>query len=556
MGGGLSGLTAALDLARKGYQVVLFEAEDRLGGSLRAFSEDELPGNTLEQDLKAFEGLTVDFRLGTRVGLDVSVSDLERSFGAIYLGKGRGPGSPIDVEKEESGRLVVDELTFQTNTSGVFAGGSAISRTEVRSPVGSISDGRRAAISIDRFMQKVSLTASRDLEGAYETRLFTDTTGIEPLYRVSASGPAHGYSRQEARAEASRCLQCECMECVKVCKFLEEFKGYPRKYIRQVYNNLSIVMGQRHGNRFINSCSFCGLCKEVCPESLNMADVCKPARVIMVDQGKMPPSAHEFALREMEFSNSDKAALVRHQAGAKSSEYLFFPGCQLSGSSPEHVKKAYEYLTNKLAGRTGLMLGCCGAPADWAGRTEAVTRIIGEFKGQWSDMGSPRLILACSSCYQVFKAHLPEAPLVPLWELIDQRGLSDSIHAAQHQTLAIHDPCTTRHEGPIQQSVRSILHKLGYGVQELALSGEKTECCGFGGLMYFANRELADKVIHERISRTDLELLAYCAVCRDHFTSHGKPTRHLLDLIFPENAVENVSAAPPTIPNGGKIESD
>ncbi len=82
---------------------------------------------------------------------------------------------------------------------------------------------------------------------------------------------AAGYSAEEAVEEAKRCLQCECMECVKVCEFLAGFKGYPKKYIRQIYNNLSIVMGQRHGNKLINSCSICGLCKEVCPEDLHMA---------------------------------------------------------------------------------------------------------------------------------------------------------------------------------------------------------------------------------------------------------------------------------------------
>ncbi len=52
--------------------------------------------------------------------------------------------------------------------------------------------------------------------------------------------------------------------------------------------------------------------------------------------------------------------------------------------------------------------------------------------------------------------------------------------------------------------------------------------------MYFANREVAEKVIQRRINETELDLLVYCAVCRDHFASHGKPTWHLLDLIFGE----------------------
>ena len=39
VGAGLSGLTAALELRKKGYAVALFEASDRLGGSLWDFTD-------------------------------------------------------------------------------------------------------------------------------------------------------------------------------------------------------------------------------------------------------------------------------------------------------------------------------------------------------------------------------------------------------------------------------------------------------------------------------------------------------------------------------------
>jgi glutamate synthase (NADPH) small chain len=151
-------------------------------------------------------------------------------------------------------------------------------------------------------------------------------------------------------------------------------------------------------------------------------------------------------------------------------------------------------------------------------------------------MGGPLLILACSSCYAIFKAHLPKAGLVSLWEIFDRQGLPQTEHSLPQGALAIHDPCTSRHEPRIQDSVRAIVKSLGLEVTELPLSRDKTECCGFGGLMYFANRELADKVIDRRIKETIGDLLAYCAVCCDHFHSRGKPTRHLLDLIFGDTA--------------------
>jgi len=321
------------------------------------------------------------------------------------------------------------------------------------------------------------------------------------------------------------------MECVKVCEFLSAFKGYPRKYIRQIYNNLSIVMGQRHGNKLINSCSICGLCKEVCPEDLHMGEVCKTARQTMAQQGKMPPSAHEFALRDMAFSNGEKCAFSRHQPGMNSSKFVFFPGCQLSASSPKNVERTYTYLMERLGQGVGLMLRCCGAPADWAGRADLFGEAMASFEAQWSDMGRPELIAACSTCYSVFKANLPHVSIRSLWEVIDRLGVPDGVRM-EPMAVAVHDPCTSRHESRIHESVRNILDTLGYEIHELPLSQDRTECCGYGGLMYFSNRDLAEKVMERRIAESPHHYLAYCAMCRDHFSSKGKPTWHLLDLIF------------------------
>jgi len=220
VGAGLSGLTAAFDLTRKGYQVVVFEATDGLGGSIWTVPEDELPRTTIFDDFEILNKLSIDFRLATRVRPGVPASEVESDFHAIYIGTGKAAESPFAPETDVSRSIIIDELTFQTSRPGVFAGGSATQKQGRRSPIRSISDGRRAAISIDRFLQKVSLTASRDREGSYETRLFTSVDGVKPLPRVRMSDPTHGFTSDEARMEAARCLQCECVECVKICEYL------------------------------------------------------------------------------------------------------------------------------------------------------------------------------------------------------------------------------------------------------------------------------------------------------------------------------------------------
>lgn len=538
VGGGLSGLAAAFDLARKGYSVEVFEREARPGGSLFRFSETDLPENVIEADLRALEKVGVTIRTNIAVGEDISLDRICEEFDAVYL----APGDETDSETKgygNAGTLVlglgpINPATLATTKPKVFAGGSVRRSHEHRSPIESIADGRKAAISIDRYVQNVSLTASRTGEGACETRLFTGTEGIEPAPATPMADETGGYSAQEAILEARRCIQCQCLECVKVCEYLNSFGSYPRKYIRQVYNNLSIVMGHRHANKLINSCSLCGLCQEVCPEDLNMGLVCKKAREIMVSRGKMPPSAHDFPIRDMIFSNGESCALVRRQPGTETCARLFFPGCQLSASAPEQVRKTYSLLCQKLSGGVGLMLRCCGAPADWAGRVDLFSSFLDDIRALWQEMGAPEMIVACSTCYEIFKTHFPEASVISLWEVLDNLGLPDkSLHPAEHYgTVAVHDACSTRHEKRIHESVRNILCRAGFEIEELPLSRERTECCGYGGLMFFANPELAKECINKRIKQSQSDYLAYCAMCRDYLASRGKRTLHLLDLVL------------------------
>ncbi|NTW37474.1 MAG: (Fe-S)-binding protein, partial [Syntrophobacteraceae bacterium] len=133
-----------------------------------------------------------------------------------------------------------------------------------------------------------------------------------------------------------------------------------------------------------------------------------------------------------------------------------------------------------------------------------------------------------------------------LWEVLDQLGIPPAVsNCSGRPPLAVHDACTTRYETHIQQSVRHILDRLGVGVEELSLSGTRTECCGYGGLMSFVNPELAKAVIQRRISESPLDYVAYCAVCRDFLASRGKRTVHLLDLIFGSNFDQSANRPSP-----------
>jgi NADPH-dependent glutamate synthase beta subunit-like oxidoreductase len=526
IGGGLSGLTAAFDLARKGYQVGLFEEQNQLGGQLWNFPEEQLPRDILERETNRIAQVDVKIHLNERVEPTHPIWD---EADAIYLGIGKST-SVFPLPQSAT--------TFQTTQPKVFAGGSLL---HPYSSVLSVSDGRRAAISIDRFLQKVSLTASRVNEGAYETRLYTNLTGIASVEPILPSQIR--YTKEEAQAEAKRCLQCECMECVKSCEYLKHYGGYPKKYVREIYNNMSMLVRARTSNNFINSCALCGLCGEVCPTDLNMGQPIKETREKMVETSRMPASTHDFALRDMAFSNGEKFALAHTPPKLDSCSYVFFPGCQLSGSSPEYVEKSYSFLRDIFNNDVGLMLRCCGAPADWAGCKDLFAESQAEFRAEHEKLGKPKVILTCSSCYQVFQQHYPDVEIISFWDVYDQYGRFPKREFAA--PVAIHDPCSTRYENHIQDSVRSILTKMGGEIQELELSREKTECCSFGGAMWLANKPVAEKVVQRRINESPLDYVTYCAMCRNFFAKRGKRTTHIFDYIF--GAAETDLALAPSV---------
>ncbi|MCC7447682.1 MAG: FAD-dependent oxidoreductase [Anaerolineae bacterium] len=544
VGGGISGLAAAYDLRRKGYAVTILESDSRLGGSLWKADRDYLPAQVIEDDLQVIDDLGVEVRLNTPINSELR--DLRREFDAVYIAVGPHTDVALDLEADEHGYVKVDPVTFMTSMDGVFAGGGMRWGKEMHSSITSISEGRRAGISIDRYLQRVSLTASRINEGPYPSCLYTSTQGIAARPVIEPSEPANGYEWHEAIQEAKRCLQCECMECVKACEYLKHFGRYPRRYVREIYNNLSIVKGTRYANTFVNSCSLCGLCGEICPEHLDMGKVNQNARRVMVEQNRMPASAFDFALRDMAFSNSDKFATVRNPPGATVSDYVLFPGCQLSASSPEHVEAVYAYLTDHLVdSRVGLMLGCCGTPANWAGQTALFESTLARWRDSLQQMGSPTVILPCASCYQVFKTHLPDVAIVSLWEVYEQYGLPAEASRASNRTVAIHDPCAARYERTIQDSARHLVQQLGYQIAELPFSRERTVCCSYSGHMWLSNREVAQKTVQRRIAESQSDYVTYCAMCRDFFAGQGKRALHILDLIYNQSIDERATRRSP-----------
>jgi NADH-quinone oxidoreductase subunit F len=113
VGSGPAGLGAAYHLAKKGYQVTIFEALPVAGGMLAVgIPEYRLPRKVLKADIKFITDLGVEFRLNSPIGDGLTIDDLfQRGYKAVLLAVGAHQGLRLGIEGEDAAG-VYDGVTF------------------------------------------------------------------------------------------------------------------------------------------------------------------------------------------------------------------------------------------------------------------------------------------------------------------------------------------------------------------------------------------------------------------------------------------------------------
>ena len=113
IGSGPAGLTAAYELAKRGYSVTVFESLPKPGGMLRkCIPEYRLPKEALDADIEYIQSLGVEIRTNITVGKDITLQDLLREgYKAIFVATGAHKSRKLGVEGEEL-KGVIHALDF------------------------------------------------------------------------------------------------------------------------------------------------------------------------------------------------------------------------------------------------------------------------------------------------------------------------------------------------------------------------------------------------------------------------------------------------------------
>ena len=147
IGSGPAGITIAVLLAQKGYDVTLFESRDKIGGVLRyGIPEFRLPKSILDRYQAQLVKLGIKIRPNTVIGGALTVDDLQRDgYKAIFIGTGVWRPKKLGIPGESLGHVhfaidyLVNPDVYDLGRSLVVigAGNSAmdVARTAIRKGV-------------------------------------------------------------------------------------------------------------------------------------------------------------------------------------------------------------------------------------------------------------------------------------------------------------------------------------------------------------------------------------------------------------------------------------
>lgn len=118
IGSGPSGLTCAYDLALDGYDVTVFEKEQKLGGMLTlGIPSYRLEKDVLEAEIDVIREMGVKFETGVEIGKDVTIQTLrDRGFNAFYIAIGAQSGRKLGIEGDDSD-AVISGVDFLRNVN-------------------------------------------------------------------------------------------------------------------------------------------------------------------------------------------------------------------------------------------------------------------------------------------------------------------------------------------------------------------------------------------------------------------------------------------------------
>ncbi|HPH41923.1 MAG TPA: (Fe-S)-binding protein [Syntrophorhabdaceae bacterium] len=355
----------------------------------------------------------------------------------------------------------------------------------------------------------------------------------------------------ESGGEAFKfCYQCG--KCETVCPW-NNVRYFPvRKYINQA--KYGVVPFESED---VWLCATCGRCPQYCPRGVEIIEVMRSVRRLLVPDGVVPaslPSLRSTMTNIASVGNPwgqdpnermNWAKDLEVKEFDETTEILYFPCCYPSYDPRlKKVSQATANILNKAGVNFGVLGSkemCCGESVRKTGNEALFKRLAKENIKTWIDSGVKKILVSSPHCFHTFKNEYPEFSVnfevihisQFLFELINEGRLTIKKEYARKVTY--HDPCYLGRHNGVYDEPRGVLQKIpGLELIEITDNHKDSLCCGMGGGRVWMETEKNERFANIRIEQaiaTGAQVLATaCPYCVFALEDSKLVTNHADDI--------------------------
>ncbi|MDD1746371.1 MAG: hypothetical protein LUQ16_01255 [Methanomassiliicoccales archaeon] len=278
------------------------------------------------------------------------------------------------------------------------------------------------------------------------------------------------------------------------------------------------------------ACTTCERCEIECEYAYEAVRDVESLRRDVVASGRGPKEHQAIAERVRSSGNvfGETAGYSRPREGA---EYVYFPGCVAQFRRRSLMEDTLKVLdTLGLDYEVPKDLVCCGSVLKRTGHD-----LSSVMERNRRLLAGRKVVTSCAGCYSTLKSDYDGLDVVHVSQLLAER-LGDLRLGTLDMELAYHDPCHLGRRMSVYDEPRKVLSSIpGLRVREFSASREKAICCGGGGGVRSARKDLSSKLGSEKAKeakeiRVDAIATA-CPFCEVNLEDCGAEVLDIVEIV-------------------------